>query len=39
MSLGIDNGQREGGPKEKMFSKEKISRGWIVAKENVDSTK
>jgi hypothetical protein len=39
VSLGIDSGQREGGPREKMYSKEKISQGWIVAKENVDSRK
>jgi len=39
VSLRIDNGQREGGLREKMFSKEKISQGWIMAKENVDSRK
>jgi hypothetical protein len=39
VSLGIDNGQREGGLKEKMFSEEKIFQGWIMAKENVDSRK
>ncbi len=39
VSVRIDNGKKEGGPREKMFPNDKFFCGWIMATENVDLRK